>query len=131
VQFNEEEFYNPSLPNQKIRVYEETNLSQSINTLGNEEATRILDDIDVTHQEMQQDLGGKGTSESTTTTEVDHATPSQTSDSPHIQLTSDINELYNQQDNNDEILGDQPITPPLDPKSDDTDNSDETPFPLF
>jgi hypothetical protein len=125
VQFNEEEFYNPSLPNQKIRVYEETNLSQSINTLENKEATRILDDINVTHQEIQQDLGGEGTSESTTTTKVDHATLSQSSDSPHIQLTSNINELHNQQDNNNKILGDQPLTPPLDPKSDEsTDDSD-------
>jgi hypothetical protein len=125
VQFNEEEFYNPSLPNQKIRVYEETNLSQSINTLENKEATRILNNINVTHQEIQQDLGGEGTSESTTTTKVDHATLSQSSDSPHIQLTSNINELHNQQDNNNKILGDQPLTPLLNPKSDkSTDDSD-------
>jgi hypothetical protein len=60
-------------------------MEQLINiTLDNEEAKRILDDIDIAYLEMQQDLGGESTSESTTTAELDHATLSQSLESPYI-----------------------------------------------
>jgi hypothetical protein len=122
VQFNENEFYDSSLPNQRIRIYKDSNLTQPITTLDDEETMRILDDIDIpvnfnNNQTMQQDLEGG----SPTTTNIDPATPSQpteTSLSPHIQLTSNSNEL------DDEILGDQPLTPLLDPKADEFDQSD-------
>jgi hypothetical protein len=60
---------------------------------------------------------------STTTASLDPAAPSQppeTSHSPQFQLTSDNTDSSD----HDEILGDQPLTPPLDPKSDDSDSSD-------
>jgi hypothetical protein len=124
VEFNEQEFYNPSLANQRIRIYDDANPTQEIAILDEEETSRILEDIDIpladqsTNSPVQQALGGG----STTTTEFDHATPSQdpqdpsgTSDSSHIRLTPKSEPL-----NTDEILGDQPITPPLHPKSDDS-----------
>lgn len=129
VQFNEEEFYNPSSINQHIRIYDDANPSQHIAILDEEETSRILEDIDIpytttanqsdsTDSTVQQDLGGGGN----TIANFDPATP------------SDPQDL-------DEILGDQPITPPLEPKLDDSDNSmsesnqsepeDNTPFVLI
>jgi hypothetical protein len=96
VQFNENEFYDSSLPNQRIRVYKE-DLSQPIDTLDDKETLKILNDIE---QTIQHDLGGRSPS---TTANIDPAIPSQptkTSLSPHIQLTSNSNKL------DDEILGD-------------------------
>jgi hypothetical protein len=122
VQFNEDEFYDSSLPNQKIRIYKDSNLSQPITTLDDEETLKILDDIDIpiaSQQTMQHDLGGGSPS---TTANLDPAAPSQpseTSFSPHFQLTSDP-------DDHNEILGDQPPTPPLDPKADEFDQSDQS-----
>ena len=111
MQFNEEEFYNPSLPNQKIHIYNDTD-PIPIDTLDDYETTRILDDIDITHQEdqniepeptqqepMQYDLGGGSTITAEQDAELDHATP-------YIQYTSNSNEPQQQDDNNDEILGD-------------------------
>jgi hypothetical protein len=106
VQFNEDEFYDSSLPNQRIRVYEE-DLSQSIDTLDEEETLKILDDIDIpiaSQQTMQHDLGGGSPS---TTANLDPAAPSQpseTSHSPRFQLTSDQNDTV--LSDHDEILGD-------------------------
>ena len=49
---------------------------------------------------MQHNLGGRSTTTTEQDAELDYATP-------HIQLTSDLNKLHDQQDdNNDEILGD-------------------------
>jgi hypothetical protein len=47
VQFNENEFYDSLLPNQRIRIYEDSNLTQPITTLDDKEIMRILDDIDI------------------------------------------------------------------------------------
>jgi hypothetical protein len=47
VQFNEDEFYDSLLPNQKIRIYKDSNLSQPITTLDDEETLKILNDIDI------------------------------------------------------------------------------------
>jgi hypothetical protein len=68
VQFNENEFYDSLLPNQRIRVYKE-DLSQPIDTLDNKETLKILDDIE---QTIQHDLGGRSPS---TTANIDPATP--------------------------------------------------------
>ena len=73
IQFNEDEFYDSTLPNQKIRVYKDTNLSQPITTLDNKETLQILDDINIPDQTMQQDLGGRSPS---TTANLDPAVPS-------------------------------------------------------
>ena len=83
IQFNEDEFYDSTLPNQKIRIYEDTNLSQPITTLDDEETLRILDDIDIPDQTMQQDLGGGSPS---TTANLDPAYPLSLP-KPHIRLT--------------------------------------------
>jgi hypothetical protein len=121
VQFNETEFYDSSLPNQRIHVYED-NPSQPIYTLEDDEAIKILDDIDIPNapeQTLQQDLGGGSPS---MTANLDPAAPSQSAEashSPHFQLTSDQDDP-----DHDEILGDQPLTPPLDPKADEFDQSD-------
>jgi hypothetical protein len=47
VQFNKNEFYDSLLPNQKIRIYKDSNLSQPIATLDDEETLKILNDIDI------------------------------------------------------------------------------------
>jgi hypothetical protein len=112
VQFNKQEFYNPSLTNQKIRIYDDADPIQLIAVLDDEETTRIINDIDTpipadqsANTPVQQDLGG-GSTTTTTTANFDYATP-------QIQLTPDQNPS-----NPDEILGDQPITPPLNAESD-------------
>jgi hypothetical protein len=118
VQFNENEFYDALLPNQRIRVYKE-DLLQPIDTLDDEETLKILNDIDIPIASLQYDLGGRSPS---TTANLDPATPSQpseTSFSPYFQLTSDP-------DDHNEILRDQPPTPPLDPKEDEFDQSDQS-----
>jgi hypothetical protein len=126
VQFNKQEFYNPSLTNQKIRIYDDADPIQLIAVLDDEETTRIINDIDTpipadqsANTPVQQDLGG-GSTTTTTTANFDYATP-------QIQLTPDQNPS-----NPDEILGDQPITPPLDAESDgsisDLDQSLDQPY---
>jgi hypothetical protein len=47
VQFNKQEFYNPSLTNQKIRIYDNADPTQLITVLDDEETIRIIDDIDI------------------------------------------------------------------------------------
>jgi hypothetical protein len=47
VQFNENEFYDSLLPNQRIRIYKDSNLTQPITTLNDKETIRILNDIDI------------------------------------------------------------------------------------
>jgi hypothetical protein len=70
VQFNENEFYDSLLPNQRIYVYKE-DLSQPIDTLDDKETLKILNDIE---QTIQHNLGGKSPS---ITANIDPAIPSQ------------------------------------------------------
>jgi hypothetical protein len=73
VQFNKDEFYDSLLPNQKIRIYKDSNLSQLITTLDNKETLKILNDIDILITSLQYDLRGKSPS---TTANLDPAVPS-------------------------------------------------------
>jgi hypothetical protein len=72
VQFNEDEFYDSLLPNQRIRVYKE-DLSQPINTLNNKETLKILNNIDIPITSLQYNLGGRSPS---TTANLDPTIPS-------------------------------------------------------
>ena len=79
MQFNETEFYDSLLPNQRICVYEE-DLSQPIDTLKDDEALKILDEIDIpiaSEQTLQQNLGGRSPS---ITANLDPTIPSQSSE---------------------------------------------------